>query len=370
MKILLKMLILMSISFTIIFGQQEFSIHKMHKDVYGIKDETPSLRKSEGEIIPLMKRQSKLNRVVFGYLPDWEYIAGNHQYFDYDLLTHIACFDFTVAENGNISNPSRWPWTELINKAHSNGVKTVLTAVNFDEDEIRSIITNSSSKTNFFSKIKGLVQQYSFNGVNIDFEGLYYADRGAPIVDFMKELTEYVHAFDAECEVSFAGPAVNWGTRWDLTGLANACDYVFIMGYAYYGKWSTNTGPNAPFVGTSQNISKSVTTYYGEIVNSNPEKIILGLPYYGLQWKTDSQNPYTSVVKEDYVKSPRYKEAIVAAETHGRKWDSKSQTPYITWQTDRWNQVWYDDTSSLALKYDFAISKNLRGIGMWAFFGL
>jgi len=31
-----------------------------------------------------------------------------------------------------------------------------------------------------------------------------------------------------------------------------------------------------------------------------------------------------------------------------------------------WYQVWYDDDSSLGLKYDLAESKNYKGIGMWA----
>ncbi|GIT57317.1 MAG: hypothetical protein Ct9H300mP18_07460 [Candidatus Neomarinimicrobiota bacterium] len=31
-----------------------------------------------------------------------------------------------------------------------------------------------------------------------------------------------------------------------------------------------------------------------------------------------------------------------------------------------WFQTWYDDSLSLSKKYDFAISKKLGGVGIWA----
>ena len=33
---------------------------------------------------------------------------------------------------------------------------------------------------------------------------------------------------------------------------------------------------------------------------------------------------------------------------------------------DNWNQVWYDDSLSLSIKYSFAKQANLRGVGIWA----
>ena len=54
----------------------------------------------------------------------------------------------------------------------------------------------------------------------------------------MKELTDSVHSWSPDLEVSFAGPAVNW-SGWDFNGLVNSCDYIFIMGYDFYGSWSS-----------------------------------------------------------------------------------------------------------------------------------
>ena len=71
----------------------------------------------------------------------------------------------------------------------------------------------------------------------------------------MADLTAYLHAEIPGCEVTFAGPAVNWSGAWDLPGLAASCDGIFIMGYAFWGSWSSTTGPNAPLIGGSYNIT-------------------------------------------------------------------------------------------------------------------
>jgi hypothetical protein len=49
-----------------------------------------------------------------------------------------------------------------------------------------------------------------------------------------------------------------------------------------------------------------------------------------------------------------------------KKWDEISQTPFSLWQSNRWNQVWWDDEVSLELKYNLAIQKKIGGVGIWA----
>ena len=289
----------------------EFSVHELHKREFGSKEKILTKFATDGsDIIPLkVNNQKELSRKVFGYLPDWEYNAGSHQYLQYDLLSHIAAFDFDVSSTGSIGNPLSWPWTDLINEAHAAGTKVILTAVNFDKDQIRNIITDSTVTQTFFTNLKNKIETYSLDGVKIDSEGLYSADRGSVINSFMTDLTEYIHTELPGKEVSFAGPAVNWG-GWDLDGLVQSCDYVFIMGYAFWGKGSSTSGPNAPLtggIGDKYNITRTVTVDYGVPVSKYPEKVILGVPYYGHKWKTVSSAAYSSTL--EFLVSSRYKDA-------------------------------------------------------------
>jgi len=345
---------------------QEISIHKLQKEEFGLKEKLPSRFPVDGSgIIPLkVDAEKKLSKIVFGYLPDWEYADGAQQYLRYDLLTHIAAFDFGVSSTGTIGNPSGWPWTDLINNAHAAGTKVIMTAVNFDKDQIRKIITDTNVTRVFFENVKSRIQTYNLDGVNIDFEGLYNADKEAVINNFMTALTEYIHTELPGKEVSFAGPSVNWGGYWDLDGLVQSCDYVFIMGYAFWGKWSTTSGPNAPLVGFTHDITATVTEDYGVPVSKYPEKVILGVPYYGHTWTTTSSSAYSATI--DFISSTRFRTAQPESEIYGLLWDAKSQTAWYRYQNSDWYQTWYDDVLSLEKKYDLADNQSLGGIGMWA----
>ncbi|MCD6597883.1 MAG: hypothetical protein J7L04_09360 [Bacteroidales bacterium] len=347
-----------------VWSQTPLSIHQIeynqHKDI----PKQASLFKSSQRIIPLnVTKPTGPTKTVFGYLPDWEYINAR-EHLQYNLLSHIAAFDFAVASNGNISTPSYWPWTDVINKAHENGVKVIMTAVNFSAEEIHSILTNNSIKINFFNKVKTTLQTWDLQGVNIDFESLYEADRGIVLNNFMNELSTFIHSEISDSEVSFAGPAVNWG-GWDLKGLSEACDYIFIMAYSFAGSWSSSTGANAPLEGGSINITNTIDVQYKDVLNSQPERLILGVPYYGNRWQTESLLPFSKTL--DFINSPRYKTAEEESINHDKFWDNTSQSPWYRYTEDSKNyQVWFDDKKSIGLKYDLADERSLKGIGMWA----
>jgi spore germination protein YaaH len=347
------------------WSQEHKSIHQLDYEAHRhLAKKTSYFDESGVDIIPL--NQEKVNTLranVFGYLPDWMY-SSSRQYLQYDLLSHLAAFDFTVSSTGAISYPGYWPWTDVISKAHQNGVKVIMTAVNFDKDEIRTILTNSTVKSTFFKNVKDILLIYNLDGVNIDFEGLYTADRGSLLNAFMQDLTAYIKANVVGAEISFAGPAVNWG-GWDLWNLAQACDYVFIMGYAFYGSWSSTSGPGAPLIGGTYNITNTVDVQYSQATKLTPEKLILGVPYYGSRWQTIDNSAYSGVI--DYINHPRFLTAKPESQTAGLLWDTKSQTPWYRYQEDtKWFQVWFDDETSLSLKYDLADAREYRGVGMWA----
>ncbi len=324
-----------------------------------LSQEAPAAEALPG-VIPLQPRPParQLCRTVFGYLPHWERSTATIRY---DLLTHIALFSFGVSSTGTVTNPSGWPWTTIINDAHQSGVKVVLVATNFTPSSIETLINNPTYRSAFYANMKSRMQDVHADGLNIDFEGTSGTWRGQ-IQSFMAELTAYMHAEIPGCEVTFAGPAVNWSSAWNLPALAASCDGIFIMGYAFWGSWSSTSGPNAPLTGGSVNITNTVTVQYANVPR---EKLILGLPYYGGHWTTKTSAARSSVV--DWIGSTRFYEDQPNALIYGRQWDTASQTPWYRWHdgTD-WHQVWYDDAQSLGLKYDLADSENLQGVGMWA----
>ena len=365
-------LLLIFISSQVIFSQEinRKGVHQLQKEEFGNIEKVESKFDIHGKgIQSLQERESSnLSNIVFGFLPYWEYSAGAHNNMHYDLLTHLVAFDFTASSSGAITNPSNWPWTDVINAAHSNNVKVIMAVTNFNGTDIHTILTNTTSKNNLFSNIENTITTYNLDGVNIDFESLNNADEGSAINTFMSDLTTFIHNQLPGKEVSFDGPAVNWGNDWDLNGLAQSVDYLFIMAYDYNGSWSTNTGAVAPLTHPSGGISvtKSLTNDYSVAKSNYPEKLILGVPYYGKHWKTTTNLAGSSITS--YISSTFYRDDVLNAVSYGGYiWDNNSQTSWYRWfDTIDWNQVWSDNEQSIEKKYDLALAESIGGVGIWA----
>ncbi|MBT3241788.1 MAG: T9SS type A sorting domain-containing protein [Bacteroidetes bacterium] len=317
------------------------------------------------EIIPLQARTGgELTKAVFGYFPEWEYNKAR-DYIQYDLLSHICLFSFELKKDGSMTPPSYWPWTDVINKAHENGVKVVISIVNYDSEEFYDFLLDSHARKTFYNDLELLVRDNHLDGVNIDFEHLPIPNRNNMLNDFLLEMHDLLNLITPGAEVSFAGPAINAG-GWDFVGLAASCDYIFIMGYDFKGGWSDNAGPSSPLTGGYYNLTRTLEKEYEDVVSTNPEKLILGVPYFGNKWITNSIDAKSGVV--EHVRAYRYRDLIIEGLSSGMLWHDDSNTSwYIKIGGDNTiYQTWFDTRQSLALKYDLADSYDIKGVGIWA----
>ena len=196
------------------------SVHEEHLNLFPERHLPVQIEKRESLIKSEMSQKSNsLKRSVFGYLPYWER-STDAAFFRYDLLSHLAIFNWGVNPEGNLTQPPGWPgdWNAIIGEARNSGVKLIMCVTEFNADDMRSLITNQTHTLHFINNISSEIEFYNLNGINLDFEAPYNADKGAVMNSFVKQVSDSLHArFGAGCEVSFAGPAVNWGDNWDLT---------------------------------------------------------------------------------------------------------------------------------------------------------
>ncbi len=370
------LLILLS---TALFSQEETKgAHQQQKEEFGkIENITFQNRGDYDAIIPLQNRGANtLSKKVFGFLPYWEQSSGAHNNIQYNLLTHLACFDFLVQLDASVATPAGWPWTTEINAAHAQGVKVVMTVVNFGGADgadavVWELLTNTTKRDTFFANVKSIIQTANIDGINIDFEGMTSAHRGAELNTFMSELTTYIHTqLGTSYEVSFDGPAVNWG-GWIIDDLVAAVDYLVVMAYDYTGSFSTETGAVAPLThhtSWKRFVTRTIETgTYAIPTANNPEKLILAVPYYGQHWKTTTSAAEATITS--YIGSTRFKNTVTEVNDVGNEsfWNADFQSPWYRWNDGSdWNQVWADNVLSIEKKYDLAISNNLGGVGIWA----
>ncbi|MDO9574905.1 MAG: glycosyl hydrolase family 18 protein, partial [bacterium] len=336
------------------------SIHQIELEKYKNYEFPPSKFK---EVLPLrsIQKDKRLKREIFGYLPYWR--LSHYDELNYDLISTIAYFGVELNSSGGITYYHSWPTYDLVDLAHQNGVKVVLVGICFNSDQIHSLVTDSSATLNAINNLLEQVELGSADGVNIDFELPRSAD-SSHVTAFMSALSDTFHAHNPEYSVTICVTAVNWSNRFQCRQLARATDGLFIMGYDYHWSGSTNSGAVSPLTGGTYNVANTVNYYLSE-TDYDTSKLILGVPYYGYDWPTAGSEPGSQTQGTGSAKI--YSVAEPEANSYGKLWDNSSQTPWYRYsEGSQWHQCWYDDSTSLGLKYDLVNNKNLKGTGMWA----
>jgi hypothetical protein len=249
----------------------------------------------------------------------------------------------------------------MVDLAHANGVRVVVTVVCFNSTNITSILSNPANRQNLIDNLLTQVTAGNADGVNIDFEGVPSSQRDN-LVTFMGELTRAFHDSIPGSHITMASPAVDWSGAWDYDALADSSDGLMIMGYNYHWGGSSTTGPVAPLTNWGyRNITWTVDDYLVK-TGYDRDKIILGLPYYGIEWPCDGPDPAANTTGGS--SSIFYHSAEPYARSIGKQREMTAYTPWYVYGS--YNQGWYDDEVSLGVKEALINQEDLAGMGIWA----
>ena len=304
--------------------------------------------------------RSFLTHEVIGYLPYWEY--DEYPDLDYSLLTQINFFSAELSDYGDILNDHNWENLYFIEFAQSHGVKVKLCATLFGQESLSTLLSNYFYRQNAINNLLDLVVSAGADGIDIDFE-LLPTDQRENLVLFMQELS---FAFHTEMEnpiITMATPAIDWSNAWDYESLAEITDGLFIMGYNYFYSGSSNAGPVAPLGGYFYDIEYTVNDYLDK-TNNQADKLILGLPYYGYDWPVLNNLINSETI--GYGAARTFAASKNLSELYGDYGDAQSNSVWLSYYENQWQQCWYDDNLSLSAKYEFAKEKDLQGVGIWA----
>lgn len=315
----------------------------------------------------------RLSKEVYAYLPYWQLNAETEAYLQYDLLTDIALFSVGLTSTGSIDTGATGFTTvtgsraaAIVSKAHAAGVRVDLTLTSFGLEKNAAFFTNPTAQATAITALTGLVNQMGLDGVNVDVEllsGTYFPAYGA----FVGQLRAALRAANPAARVSVATNGNTSGANMAVAALANGADRVFIMGYSYRTNGSSPAGSVAPIVRTDAGLSLSWTadTYAAKGVPAN--RIVLGLPYFGITWPTTSGALNATTTGSGSTFLPGRDLAGVPAGTVFN-YDTTEQTAWFAIQnptTKAWSQTYFDTERSLRAKYAFAGGRGYAGVGIW-----
>ncbi len=332
-----------------------------------------------------------LRREIFGFAPYWE--LRNNAEWNYNLLSTVAYFGLDVNDDGtfatNGGGATGWNSAELttvINAAHQAGDRVVVVIKDFRDASINNIVTSAAAQS-LIDGTMAAIQTKGLDGVNVDFEpsgSPLYPDIPQGLIKLMTAMSAQVHTRYPGSEVSmdtYAGaasctPDLTITCAFRIDQLAPVVDAMFVMAYdSVFSNMPGRAGPQSPMNGWTFNDTVDVAQY---LTKAPASKIILGVPYYGYVWSTRDGSPYSTAVSG--AQAITYTGVVgnlscgALAQTFG--WDATAQSPWSAWFSPRSGdpcsdntgtprEMYFDNATSLGIKYDLVNANNLRGAGMW-----
>lgn len=264
---------------------------------------------------------------------------------------------FYIDEDGEFQDKVGDAGKQYIEWAHSNNYK-VWAMVQSDEAGIKttSTILNSYAKRQeLIEKIIEVCVEYQLDGINIDFENMYKADKDK-FSRFIIELEPRLNEIGAVLSVDVTAPDgdPNWSLCYDRNVIGHVADYIVFMAYDQYGNSSTKPGTTAGYNWVETNVKKFIDNEDVE-----PSKIILGMPMYTRQWTIDSNGEIDGrgVVSMLNTKIPNNVE---------KQWDEDLKQYYIEYKSGSDTiKMWLEDGTSIAAKVSLVTKYGLAGTSCW-----
>ncbi len=260
---------------------------------------------------------------------------------------------FSIDSAGNIiSNVD----SNLLNFAIQNDIPLMPLIANqgFRTDVAESLLSEPRVRERIADSILNLVLKGNYIGINLDFEGPFPGLRDG-YTKFVELVCAKLHNYGKIVSVDVVSKPqeklTDWAGVYDYAELGEVVDYFVIMGYDYAGRLDP-PGPVAPKWWVEETIKFAISN------GVKPQKIILGIPFYGRWWRGNEQGRG--------IYYPQLKELITRYNLK-KKWDGEAKSPYFKFKDENnvENIIYFEDEKSLSEKLDLVIKYNLAGIAIW-----
>ncbi|WP_456443315.1 glycosyl hydrolase family 18 protein [Caldithrix abyssi] len=304
-----------------------------------------------------------------GYYRSWAQSDYPPSRIPFDRLTHIFHAFAWQESDGRLAYDAAFLNSELLQKAHQANVKVLLAlggAVN--SGGFAAMAANDNARTRFIENVAQFLQTHHYDGVDIDWEFPESATDRLNLVKLVNELRQKLDTLSGDLLITMAVPVSDWYGRWfQFEVLKNMVDWFNAMTYDFHGSWTAHSGHNAPLYSPSPQVDAcgSVDDGIRYLLNERglpPEKILLGLAFYGREF--NSHGLYQSATGGDVTYGYADIVALIGQGWNYR-WDDISKVPYLINSASE-KLITYDDTLSIALKCRYALYNHLAGCMTWA----
>ena len=346
------------------------------------------------DINTLGATNNKKSYTIYGYLPYWT--VSQKENFKLNLLTDISYFGLEINSKGNliksrtndegeeINHSGYWVWEndyalrDFMIRAKNSGVRTSISVVSHVDNVSEEFLLCEPCWETFYLEISDEMSKMGIKDLNLNFENYYLVEENIAL-----KFTEFVTFLKKKMRNDFAGGEIVVTAMADsvinqrithIPSIAKVADKIFIMAYDFHIKPEASSGPVSPMGGAGLHAGYDIRTMIKDfLAYAPPQKLIMGVPYYGFNWETEPNNNKEDMPKEDSVYSitQTYAQIMANIENDGIETllDEPGQVPYYKYTDPESNserKVFFENEKSLRVKYKIVKEFDLAGIGIWA----
>ncbi len=283
-------------------------------------------------------------------------------------LTYITLFTYGFTPDGTLVDSGITDFgldeDEIISLSRQYGVAPImhLSTLNsegfFNSDLGNGILNNPTAQDVLIQNVIERMKEKNYYGFDVDFEYLDAQNRDLYtgfVNKFRQALDEngfiLITALIPKSSRNQPGSLYE---SYDYAGIASVSDYVLLMTY----EWGYTYGP--PMAVAPLNEVEKVVNY--ALSEMPAQKIFLGVPNYGYDWKLPFERGVTKAEKLTNT------EAVNLAIEKGSSimFDEIAQAPYFNYTEEGSEHVvWFEDARSIEQKLNLVPENNLYGVSYW-----
>jgi chitinase len=339
---------------------------------------------------------------VIGYYPSWKWYDRDHlvspatiDYTKYTAINYafleprpdgsVTLFDPAVDRLlllGSATSPS------LVEMAHRHGTRVFASVGGWTlSQHFPGIAASAEKRSRFANSCAELVQRFGLDGIDLDWEYPGYQPQGGGPDDrrnftlLLRETRLALNALQPQLGrplflTAAFGCSPNRMADIEWEEVTPLLDFLNLMAYDFYGRDFAVTNHHAPLYPPAKGIegydAHSTVHRLIDGYRVPPEKICLGVPFYGRSLRTRSQ-PGLHVGSTQAADARTFPEDDGAPEFYNIEarqqqfryhWDSLAQAPFLLRHSSN-TFVSFDDERSVARKGRYIREHGLAGAVVW-----
>lgn len=283
----------------------------------------------------------------------------------------------TVDANGNLvlNNTGYTKYLEEVLKLRQQGIR-VLLCIGENSKNFSDMTFDTTKMNKFVSQVIAAVEEYHFDGVDIDWE-FPGVSTGRDVSVDRPNYTKLIKALRSGLDkaqesggtkylLTAAIPGTSWGSeRYEMNILDNYLDYVNMMSYdlnnesiaCHHSSLHTSTTAKAYGFSIEYGVNRFVSLGF------NKNQIVVGMAFYGKYYKDATalgktanfnKNIHYTVIAKNYLGGGEYQQL----------WDDVAKAPYIL-NTSTGEYISYDNARSITEKCKYSKSSGIKGVMFW-----